>query len=77
MQPARWFWEGSAERFDGGQEHAPSAQARLGDDAKLPIVFCSPSLDLSALLRRMGTSAGLVPLIGCSTARTLIVLSVA
>jgi hypothetical protein len=52
----------------------PAAGARAADealvrsDAKLLVVFCSPSHDLRALLGRIRTRAGGVPVIGCTTA---------
>jgi hypothetical protein len=68
MGAQRWLGVGQAEGTD------PEAGARAADralvhaDAKLLIVFCSGSLDLSAVLRQINDRSGGVPLIGCSTA---------
>ena len=68
MAPARWFGIGSAE----GSEQAAGAravdEALVRDDAKLLIVFCSPSHDVPALLREIRSRAGDVPIVGCTTA---------
>ena len=68
MQPARWFGVGSAEGLGEGAGAQAADEALLHDDAKLLIVFCSPSYDLRALLREVRASAPDVPLIGCTTA---------
>ena len=68
MQPDRWFGVG----FAAGRE--PDAGARAahealrGADAKLLVVFCSPSCDLPAVLKGILAEAGGVRLIGCTTA---------
>src|SRR5881397_2830162 len=43
-------------------------QALVHDDAKLLVVFCSPSHDLPILVRGINTRSGGVPLVGCTTA---------
>ena len=40
----------------------------MHDDAKLVVVFCSPSHDLPVLLRHICRRCGNVPLVGCTTA---------
>jgi hypothetical protein len=68
VQPGRWFGVGSAQGLDEGAGARAVDEALLHDDAKLLIVFCSQSHDLSALLREIRARAGDVPLIGCTTA---------
>jgi hypothetical protein len=68
VQPARWFGVGSADGLEHGAGGRAAAEALLQDDAKLLVVFCSPSHDLPALLRDIRSRSGDVPLIGCTTA---------
>jgi hypothetical protein len=65
----RWVGVGQSaveDAFTAGSEAA--SQALRGPDAKLVIVFCSQSYDLTELLRGIHRSAPEVPLVGCSTA---------
>src|SRR2546427_1439789 len=67
MPPSRWFALGSAaglERVAG----ARAADQALVHDAKLLVVFCSPSHDLPILVRGINARSGGVPLVGCTTA---------
>jgi hypothetical protein len=68
MRTSRWFAVGQAD----GSEPRPGTravdQALAGPDAKLLVVFCSESLDLTEILRQIRARSGGTPLIGCSTA---------
>ena len=55
----------SKDPWAAGQEAAKTALE--GRDAKLLIVFCSDSYDLSALLAGINDASSSAPLIGCST----------
>ena len=68
MQAARWFGVGSAEGLGEGAGARAAADALVGHDAKLLVVFCSPTHDPPSVLREIRTQAGEVPLIGCTTA---------
>lgn len=68
MLPDRWFGVGSAEGLEKGVGARAAHEALVQSDAKLLIVFCSPSHDLRALLAEIRMRAGNVPLIGCTTA---------
>jgi hypothetical protein len=68
MWASRWFAVGSADQSEQDPGGSAAARALAGDDAKLLIVFASPSQDLRALLRQIRARAGDVPLIGCSAA---------
>jgi len=72
VQPTRWVGVGSAGGpAEGAGAHATD-EALLAEDAKLLIVFCSPTFDLPALIRGIRTRAGDVPLIGCTTAGEIV-----
>ena len=65
----RWAAVGSSSDTDAYTAgRAAADQALEQDDAKLMVLFCSDSYDLSALLRGINERSGGVPLIGCSTA---------
>jgi hypothetical protein len=65
----RWFGVGTSALGASGEAGAQAAaQAMLGPDGRLILVFASPSHDLPALLRGIRSRTGNVPLIGCSTA---------
>ena len=70
MQSDRWLEVGV------GQGMEPAAGARAADealvrsDAKLLVVFCSPSHDLRALLGQIRTRADGVPVIGWASVTT-------
>jgi hypothetical protein len=69
QQHGRWLGVGRSADSDGrtaGLEAA--ANALQGDDAKLVVVFCSDSYDLTELLAGIRERTGDVPLIGCTTA---------
>src|SRR3954447_189155 len=69
QQHGRWLGVGRSAESDGrtaGLEAA--ANALQGDDAKLVVVFCSDSYDLTELLAGIRERTGDVPLIGCTTA---------
>jgi hypothetical protein len=71
VQPRRWFAVGSAHGLDAeaGARAVDDALPKVpSDDAKLLIVFCSPSHDLPALLAAIRRRAPAVPLVGCTTA---------
>ena len=68
MLPARWFGVGSAEGLEPGSGARAAREALLHEQAKLLVVFCSESHDLSRLLEEIRGEAGDVPLIGCTTA---------
>ena len=68
MALSRWFAVGSAAGSDPDAGAHAAEQALLNDDAKLVVVFCSPSYDLPILLRSIRDRSGHVPLVGCTTA---------
>jgi hypothetical protein len=68
MPSGRWFGVGSADAATTKAGARAADEALLHDDAKLLIVFCSPSWDLQALLLQIRSRAGGLPLIGCTTA---------
>jgi hypothetical protein len=68
VQSDRWLGVGFAPGTEPGAGARAADKALARSDAKLLIVFCSPSHDLEALLREIRTRAGGVPLIGCTTA---------
>ena len=68
MQASRWFGVGSADGVGKGVGGRAADEALLSEDAKLLLVFCSPSHDLPTLLQEVRARAGDVPLIGCTTA---------
>lgn len=68
MQPDRWFGVGFASGSEPDAGSRAAREAMRGADAKLLVVFCSPSRDLTALLKGVLAEAGDVPLIGCTTA---------
>jgi hypothetical protein len=65
----RWFAVGQSSDADAARAGgAAAAEALVGRDPRLLIVFCSHRYDLDALLGAVNESSGGVPLIGCSTA---------
>jgi hypothetical protein len=68
MPPDRWFavGTGDASADDAGGRAADAAL--IHDDAKLLIVFCSPTENLPDLIGQIRSRSGGVPLIGCTTA---------
>ncbi len=68
MQPSRWFAIGQADRTERQPGLVAADQALPHGDAKLLIVFCSDTLDLTTVLGDISRRSGGVPLIGCSTA---------
>src|SRR2546430_10294364 len=68
MPPSRWFAVGSAAGLERVAGARAADQALVHDDAKLRVVFCSPSHDLPALVRGINARSGGVPLIGCTAA---------
>ena len=68
MQTSRWFGVGVADQSEPDAGTRAAGGALAGADAKLLIVFASPSQDLRELLRQIRARSGDVPLIGCSTA---------
>ena len=72
MQSDRWLGVGFAQGIEPGVGARAADEALLRSDAKLLVVFCSPSHDLGALLREIRTRAGEVPLIGCTTAGAIV-----
>jgi hypothetical protein len=73
VRVARWFGVGSAEGLEQGAGARAVHEALLGRQAKLLVVFASPSHDLQQLLAEIRTRAGDVPLIGCTTAGEIVV----
>src|SRR5438132_7360109 len=64
----RWIGVGSSSHADSRAAGADAArQAVRGNDAKLLVVFTSPSHELQALLQGIAEVAPDVPLVGCST----------
>jgi hypothetical protein len=68
MPPSRWFAVGTAEESEREAGARAADEALVHDDAKLLVVFCSPSPDLPVLARQIRARSGDVPLIGCTTA---------
>jgi hypothetical protein len=68
MTPSRWFAVGSAAGSHPAAGARAAGEAFVHDDAKLLVVFCSPSHDLPALLEQIRARSGDVPLVGCTTA---------
>jgi hypothetical protein len=65
----RWLAVGhSSERDAGRAGESAAAQALIGEDPRLLLVFCSQSYDLEELLGAINARSGSAPLIGCSTA---------
>jgi hypothetical protein len=67
METSRWVGVGQAERGEAEPGARAAERALLRPDAKLLIVFCSESHDLTAVVRQIRERSGSVPLIGCST----------
>src|SRR4051794_32486304 len=68
-QHARWLGVGRSSDSDARRAGLEAADAALrGTDAKLAVVFCSDSYELSELLAGIRERTGDVPLIGCTTA---------
>ncbi|HMD45534.1 MAG TPA: FIST N-terminal domain-containing protein [Acidimicrobiales bacterium] len=68
MTAPRWFSVGSAGRTVERPGTLAASRAGAGDDAKLVVVFCSPSLDPPEVVRQIRSACPGVPLIGCTTA---------
>ena len=68
MPPSRWFAVGSAAGLEREAGARAADQALVHGDAKLLVVFCSPSHDLPILVRGINARSGAVPLVGCTTA---------
>lgn len=68
MPPSRWFAVGSEAGPEPEAGGRAAEQALLHENAKLLIVFCSPSLDVPELLAQIRARSGDVPLVGCTTA---------
>src|SRR5919199_5543468 len=68
MSPSRWFAVGSAAGSHPAAGARAAGEALVHDDAKLLVVFCSPSHDLPALLEQIRARPGDAPLVGCTTA---------
>jgi hypothetical protein len=64
----RWVGVGRADGSDADAAARATADALVGDDPKLLVVFCSDEGDLQAMVSAIGQTADGVPLIGCSTA---------
>ncbi|HYH27557.1 MAG TPA: FIST N-terminal domain-containing protein, partial [Actinomycetota bacterium] len=65
----RWMGVGHSNDADPRKAGASAAAGAIrGDEAKLLVVFCSDSYDLSELSAGVRSAAPGVPLIGCSTA---------
>jgi hypothetical protein len=67
MPPPRWFAVGSADGVEPDADARAANKALVHDDAKLLVVFCSPSYDLPELLARIRACSAGVPVIGCTT----------
>jgi hypothetical protein len=67
METSRWVGVGQAGREEPEPGARAAERALLHPDAKLLIVFCSESHDLTAVVRQIRERSGAVPLIGCST----------
>lgn len=66
---ARWIGVGSSSEADSAVAgRAAAAEALLGSDPKLVIVFCSAAYDAQLVLDAINEITGGVPLIGCVTA---------
>jgi hypothetical protein len=72
VQSDRWLGVGFAEGTEPSAGARAAEEALVRSDAKLLVVFCSPSRDLAALLREIRARAGEVPLIGCTTAGQIV-----
>jgi hypothetical protein len=68
MPSSRWFAVGSADGSEPDVGARAAEEALPYDDAKLLVVFCSPSHDVPEVLRQITARSGGVPLIGCTTA---------
>jgi hypothetical protein len=68
MPPSRWFSVGSVAGSTPDAGARAADEALIHDDAKLLIVFCSPSHDLETVVGQITSCSGGVPLIGCTTA---------
>ncbi|MGH2771989.1 MAG: FIST signal transduction protein [Actinomycetota bacterium] len=66
--PGRWMAVGQSNEPDPDKAGRQAAEAAVGDDARLLIVFSSENYDLEILLAAIRKVSGDVPLIGCSTA---------
>ena len=68
MPPNRWFAVGMADASADNAGGRAADAALIHDDAKLLIVFCSPTENLPGLIGQIRSRSGGVPLIGCTTA---------
>jgi hypothetical protein len=68
MPPDRWFASGTADTSADDAGWRAADAALVHDDAKLLIVFCSPTENLPNLIGQIRSRSGGVPLIGCTTA---------
>ena len=68
MSDGRWMGVGNAKGSDAAAGARAAADALVGPEPKLLVVFCSDAFDLEALVGAIRERAGDVPLIGCSTA---------
>ena len=68
MLPPRWFGVGSADAAEPDVGTRATNQALVDDDAKVLVVFCSQSYNLSELSAQIRAYAAGAPLIGCATA---------
>lgn len=68
MPPPRWFAVGSGNGAEPDAGTRATDEALVYDDAKLLVVFCSQSCELSELLIQVRACSPGVPVIGCTTA---------
>ena len=68
MPPDRWFAVGTADVSADGAGGRAADAALIHDEAKLLIVFCSPTENIPDLIGQIRSRSGHVPLIGCTTA---------
>ena len=68
MPPDRWFAVGTADVSADGAGGRAADAALIHDEAKLLIVFCSPTENVPDLIGQIRSRSGDVPLIGCTTA---------
>jgi hypothetical protein len=68
MLSPRWFGVGSADSAEPDVDARATNQALVDDDARLLVVCCSQSDNLSELLAQIHACSAGAPLIGCATA---------
>jgi hypothetical protein len=68
MPPDRWFAVGTADASADDAVGRAADAALIHDEAKLLIVFCSPTENLPDLIGQIRSRSGDVPMIGCTTA---------